>query len=473
MSEKERIEKVSHVDASIIEEATETDKKNVFFWAMYDLANTIFSMMIVSLIINKYVLVIGQNAGMGYGLVDFLFGTVQLGMQFIVAISVPILGNFSDKAGKRKPFVISLTGIILLFGTLIGFTQNSLALTIIFFLIANIAYQFSLVFYDAMLPFIAKEGDRETVAGFGIGWGYLGTVISLLVALPFILFIGGIDSTSTPPKFGYAETPIVFFISMLLFLVFAIPFFFVREKQSKGDIPPLRRLIVKSLREVKSTFMDIKENKPMLRFIIGYFFVSDIANVVVAKMLLIVTDGLVVGADSSLRDLYGSGFIIISAMSAVVSTIFVGKFGKKYGGKSTFYLVGLLWGISLIIGVVLIFAYDLIYVGLNLPFIMFILMGIIAGPALGGTWTAARIMVMELSPKDKFGEYFGFSKLSGKISSAIGPFIWGSVMLSYGLFGNNAYGLAMISVAIIMVIGILIISTIEYPDESKLEPKLK
>lgn len=469
MSNKERIEKVAHApDIEEVEEAIETDKKNVFFWAMYDLANTIFSMIIVSLIIKKYVFVVAQlEAGIDYSMINFIWGSFSLGMQFFVAVSVPIIGRFSDRAGKRKPFVISLTGVILLFACLIGFTHN-LALVLIFFLIANVSYQFSLVFYDAMLPYIAKREDRETVAGFGVGWGYLGTVISLLVALPFILAVGSIQSVP-PVGYGYADTPIVFIISMLLFLVFTIPFLFVKEKQRKGKMPPLGQLIKDSLRNVKSTFKDVIEYKPMLRFIMGYFFVSDIANVVVANMLLIVTDGIVVGADPALRDLYGSVFIIISALSAVVSTYFVGKFGKKYGGKNTFYLVGLLWGLSLAIGVILIFTMPMVYVGLNLPFIMFLLMGIVAGPALGGTWTAARIMVMELSPKNKFGEYFGFSKLSGKVSSAIGPFIWGTVMLSWALVGKNAYGLAMISVAVIMVIGILIISTIQYPDKAELE----
>jgi len=42
-----------------VEYETTTSRRNVFFWAMYDLANTIYSMVIVSLIINKYVLVIG------------------------------------------------------------------------------------------------------------------------------------------------------------------------------------------------------------------------------------------------------------------------------------------------------------------------------------------------------------------------------------------------------------------------------
>jgi len=98
---------------------TTTSKRNVFFWAMYDLANTIYSMVIVSLIINRYVLVIGQTEyGLSYGNVFFLYGIVALVMQIGVAICIPFLGALSDNVGKRKPFVLSLTGIILLFASL-------------------------------------------------------------------------------------------------------------------------------------------------------------------------------------------------------------------------------------------------------------------------------------------------------------------------------------------------------------------
>jgi MFS-type transporter involved in bile tolerance (Atg22 family) len=127
-------------------------------------------------------------------------------------------------------------------------------------------------------------------------------------------------------------------------------------------------------------------------------------------------------------------------------------------------LVGVLWGPALTIGIILVFTTPYIDIGLNVPFIFSIIMGVFAGPALGGTWTAQRIMVIELAPKEKFGEFFGFSKLSGKISSAIEPFVWGLTMLSYDFIGKYAYGWATISVGIIMAIGLFIISFVKKSD---------
>jgi UMF1 family MFS transporter len=447
-----------------VEYETTTSRRNVFFWAMYDLANTIYSMVIVSLIINRYVLVIGQlENSMSYGSVSFLYGFVSFLMQLGVAVCVPILGALSDNVGKRKPFVISLTGIILLFASLIGFFHD-LTTVLILFVIANVAYQFSLTFYDAMLPFIAKREDIGKVAGFGVAWGYLGTILALVVMYPLIIILG--DTVSTPPKnpgddpvqYGFAGHWFTFVIPMVLFLVCAIPFLYVREKQKKSRRPPIGKLIKSTFKQLGDTFRDIRKHKSMLIFIIGYFLIADIANVIVLYMTPIVTDGLIIADGSTL---FAILFIIISTISAVAFTYFVGKFGDKYGAKNTFFLVGALWGIALTMGIVLVFSTSYIDVGANLPFILSLLMGVVAGPALGGTWTAQRIMVTELAPKEKFGEFFGFSKLSGKLSSAIGPFIWGTVMLSYDVIGKAAYGWAMFSVGIILGLGVFIISFVK------------
>lgn len=448
----------------IVEVETETSKKNVFFYAMYDLANTIYSMIIVSLIINRYVLVIGQlEHGMSYGDASFLFGVASAIMQIGIAVLVPIMGALSDRAGKRKPFVIGLTFIILIFASLIGLYHN-LAFVLLFYVIANIAYNFSLIFFDAMLPFIARKEDVGKVSGFTVAWGYLGTIISLLVLLPLIAIFGNVtsDTTQGPLSYGYTETILPFVLSMILFFVFAIPFFFVREKQKKGKLPSIADLVSGAFRQIKGTLRDLRKNRQLFIFMLGYFFVSDIASVIILYMTPLVTDGLIIGFTPGIGDdTVAIIFIIIATVSAVVSTYFVGKFGHKYGAKKTFYLVGALWLISLSMATILTFVTPYILVGANPEFILSLLVGIIAGPALGGTWVAQRIMVVELAPQEKFGEFMGFSEISNKASSAIGPLVWGAILLTFDLIGKIAYGFALISVGLILVIGIVIISFVK------------
>ena len=217
---------------SEIEVETKTSKRNVFFWAMYDLANTIYSMVIVSLIIFRYVMVIAQSEhGYTYGQASFLFGIVQGIMQLGLAIVVPILGAFSDQSGKRKPYVITLGGLCCLFASLIGFFHG-LMIVLLFYVLANVSYQLSLIFYDAMIPFIANKDDIGKVSGFGIAWGYFGTIISLIVLLPLMFMWGDVvsDPNQGELSYGYTGYWLTFVLPMFLFLILMIPFIFVREK---------------------------------------------------------------------------------------------------------------------------------------------------------------------------------------------------------------------------------------------------
>ena len=445
-----------------VEVETKTVKKNVFFWAMYDLANTIYSMVIVSLIIFRYVMVIAQlEDGLTYGQASFIFGLIQGLMQAGLAICVPIIGAFSDQAGKRKPFVITLGGLCCLFASLIGFFHG-IMVVIIFYVLANVSYQLSLIFYDAMIPFIASKEDIGKVSGFGIAWGYFGTIISLIVLLPLMFMWGDVvsDPTQGDLSYGYAGYWITFVIPMILFFILMIPFFFVREKQ-KGKMAPVRQVFGDSLRQLKATLKDIKEHKPMFIYIFAYFLIGNVAQTLVIFMMPLITDGLIIGRGGNASDIFGVLFILISTVSAVLFTTLVGKFGQKHGPKNCFYLVCFLWALSLILGIYLIFALPYINIGLNYPFILSIIMGLIAGPALGGTWAANRIMVTELAPKEKFGEYFGFTSISGKASASLGPIIFGTILLSADVIGKYAWGLGLIALGIIMILGLLLLKFVK------------
>ncbi len=459
---------MSEVYKEEVELETKTSLKNVFIWSLYDLANTVYSMIIVSLIINQYVLIIGQRVhGFTYAKSEFIFATVIMVMQLIIAIGMPIAGALSDYAGKRKPFVIVLTGIILLFASLLGIFQ-SLWLVLLFYVIANMAYQWSLAFYDSMLPFIAAPRHAGKVGGFGVAFGYLGTIIGIAAMLVLSSIWGSPRSNPEDGwvKFGYLDEWWTYVIAMGIFLIFALPFFFVKERKKKGETPPMKQVVKGSFKQLGTTFRDIRQHREMFKFIIGYFLIVEVANVVIIKMILIVTDGM--GMDYS----FANYFIIIATISAVIFTYPVGIFADKKGAKATFVMVCGFWIIALTISIVASMLWSPIAVpemlggaegnGWSFPFIMVLLMGILAGPALGGTWVAQRYMVIELAPKEKFGEYMGFSKLSGKVSASIGPIIWAAIIALSNPEGANwdmnvTYALAVGVIGLIMIAGLIVI----------------
>jgi UMF1 family MFS transporter len=456
---------MSEVFEEEVELETKTSKWNVMKWSLYDLANTVYSMVIVSLIINHYILIIGQNEGMSYRQAEFLYNTVVLVMQLVIAIGMPIVGALSDTAGRRKPFVIVLTGVILIFASLLGISQ-SLWLVLLLYVIANMAYQWSLGFYDPMLPFIASPKDAGKVGGFGVAFGYFGTIIGIAVMMVLSQFLGWGSPNSDPAKgaieLGYLGRWETFVIAMAIFLVFAIPFLWVKERRKKSKITNVGKLIKQSFKQLGSTFKEIRQHKELFKFVIGYFLIVEVANIVVIKMILIVVDGM------KMDYAFANYFIIIATLSAVIFTYFVGMLADRKGAKIAFVAVCALWGLALLIAIIASTALTPITGyptflggdgGWSFEFTLVLLMGILAGPAMGGTWVAQRYMIIELAPKEKFGEYFGFSKLSGKVSASIGPLIWGAIIALYPTFVtlNVAYAIAIGVVGVIMVAGLIII----------------
>ena len=244
-------------------------------------------------------------------------------------------------------------------------------------------------------------------------------------------------------------------MAMGMFLIFAIPFLFVKERQKKGTQPPMWQLVKQAFKQLGATFKDIRKHREMFVFIIGYFLFVDAANVIVAYMFPIVRDGLL------MSETFGMVFIVLSTISAVIFTYFIGIIADKKGAKNAFFLVGGLWILAVIIGFVGIMEWAPVQIGGNLPFMLIILMGVLAGPALGGTWVAQRAMIATLAPKEKFGEYFGFSKFSGKLSSAIGPLVWGGTFLIfYKVWNYKTYAWALLFIGIILVIGLGIIALV-------------
>jgi MFS transporter, UMF1 family len=147
-------------------------------WVLYDLANTIFSMGVVSLFFPLFV-----RDSVGAQRVDTIYGiisAISMGLIFVVS---PLLGAMTDRARRRMPFLIVSTIVCVIFTALLA--RTGFVLSAIFFIIANIAYQAGLQFYDALLPQVSTEENRGKIGGIGVGIGYLGSYIAVGMGLYF------------------------------------------------------------------------------------------------------------------------------------------------------------------------------------------------------------------------------------------------------------------------------------------------
>src|SRR5712692_4240938 len=128
-------------------------RRAVASWVLYDLANTIFSMGVVSLYFSLYVgrAVGAEQADRVYGIIT----AISMGIIFVVS---PLLGAMTDRARRRMPFLVWSTILCCLCTALLG--RGPFGLSAILFVVANAAYQAGLQFYDALLPEVTTEENR-------------------------------------------------------------------------------------------------------------------------------------------------------------------------------------------------------------------------------------------------------------------------------------------------------------------------
>src|SRR5574341_881511 len=331
------------------------NKKEVFAWGMYDLANTIYSALFVTFFFPFYVKAfLGGN--------EFQIGLVFGLSMLAVGVIVPVIGAWSDSIGKRMPFIVFFTIVCCLLTWLVAKVPLYAALTAGFF--ANFAYHAALTTYNALLPKIAKRSEFGNFSGIGTGMGYLGTLISLAIAALILSRLGW--ETSEGARAIFTATAIMFFGFSLF------TFFGLREKRVVHRHNANCRHIRDSIANVWHTLRNISKHKSFFLFLLAMFCYADAINAVIVFLFLYAKQQIHLSVQAF--------FVVytIQSFGAVGGSYLAGRLVDSYGPKKVLIGAGIAW-LAVII---------LLYFVTNLT--MFVVAGILGGAALGTVWTAQR-----------------------------------------------------------------------------------
>jgi UMF1 family MFS transporter len=374
---------------------------------------------------------------------DSVYGVITAISMGLIFIASPVLGAMTDRARRRMPFLVVSTLICVLFTALLA--RGGFYVTALCFVIANVAYQAGLQFYDAMLPEVSHEGNRGKISGIGVGVGYLGSYIAVGL---------GMDAV-----FGSSDKPFLFTMIALFFLLFALPcFFFVKER---GNPNPREVFSLSMLRESTSeTLRTIRSGQQypgLVRFLVGRIFYTDPINTVISIMMLYTIN---VAEHTGLTHAQGEGtgkLIMMTAISfAVVGGFAWGWIVDRVGPKRTLNYVLYLW-----VGVFLLAA----AVGiLGLPILTLYAVACSAGVALGGVWAADRPYMLRLTPPSRIGEFYGLYGMVGRFSAITGPLIWAIVtrvtINGLGLAPNVGQGIGVLVLLALIAVSYVILQPV-------------
>ncbi|HEY9363414.1 MAG TPA: MFS transporter, partial [Chitinophagaceae bacterium] len=173
-------------------------KKVINAWAMYDWANSVYSLVITSTIFPAYFEAVTGDGNaetktdnvifMGREFVNTALYNYTLAIAFlIVAFISPLLSSIADYRGNKKKFMnFFLTMGSIACAAMFFFEKSSLTLGVVTLIFACIGFWGSLVYYNSFLPEIAAPADRDRVSAKGFAYGYIGSVILQLICFVFV-----------------------------------------------------------------------------------------------------------------------------------------------------------------------------------------------------------------------------------------------------------------------------------------------
>lgn len=406
-------------------------RRAVVSWILYDLANTIFSMGVISVYFPEWLKEVQGDRSVS---INNQMVALSMGIIFVVS---PLLGAMTDRARRRLPFLTVSTLICVLLTSLL--TRVGYGTTLLLFVAANIAYQAGVQFYDALLPEVSTEENRGWIGGLGVGFGYLGAFL----AVGFGWLLAG------------SHRSLLFPLIALSFLAFALPcMLFVRERGNPHPAPINFRAIRESTARTLRTLRSTRAYPGLGRFLIGRVFYTDAINTVIGNMALFVlyvaqTGGL--GIEEQHREKNLIFFFAIGC--AVIGGLLWGRLVDRWGPKRTLNVVLITW---------LVLLASASAIGLaHLPIATMYPLAIGVGIALGGTWAADRPYMLRLTPPDRVGEFYGLYGMVGRFSAITGPVVyWLTFELGRRILGLSTLqgqGLATLTLLAMVAIGMAIL----------------
>jgi MFS transporter, UMF1 family len=403
-------------------------------WAMYEWATTGMWAVIVATVFPIYYRSV-LAADLGTRAISYFGYATTLGIA-LVAVVAPFLGAITDRTAVKKPLLAAFAALGVAGSGLLFFAQEGQwLLGLGFFVLVNLGANGSTVFYDALLPHIARsqEVDRVSTGAFAIG--YLGAGLLLAFCLLMI---------QMPHLFGIPEgtmaTRLSFVAVAVWWAVFTIPLL-LKVPEPPPEVVP-GEVVEKSIarfawRRIRTTFSELRSYRYAFIFLIAFLIYGDGIGTIIRMATLY-------GEDLGIDRGHMIGAIVMVQFVGVPCSFFFGYLAGRIGTKNSLFV-----GLSVYVGVAILGYF------MNSAVHFWILAGMVA-LVQGGTQALSRSMYASLIPAYKSGELFGFYGVMDKFAGMVGPTVFGFVAAATG-----SGRLGILSIILFFIVGALILYTVD------------
>ena len=402
---------------------TRAQRREVLAWCLYDFGSSAFNTLIITFIFSLFfaqVIAPDYNTGT-------VWWTRAVNISALaVALVTPVLGAIADSSGRKKTFLVVFAVQSIIFTVLLFFAGTSNAMLALgVFVIANIGFEAANVFYWAFLPDVSDDSNIGRISGLGFFLGYLGGLLSLVLALQMI--------EKWLPKTDHINVRATLLLVAGWFLLFSIPMF-LWVKQRAVVVKTTGNPIRLGFSRLYETLKHARNYKEAAKLLAARMIYNDGLATIIAVAAIYL--GAVFNMEMREVLTMAIGLNVFAGIGAFA----FGFVDDKIGGKKTIMITLVL----LIVGT--IYGTRVNSVG------GFWIAAAILGLMLGPNQAASRSLLSKLVPDDKQAEFFGLYSFSGKVSSLLGPLVYGSVVARTG-----DHRLAMTSIIGFFIVGGIIL----------------
>jgi UMF1 family MFS transporter len=378
------------------------DRKAVNAWCMYDWANSAFMTTVVAALYPPFFRSIAIRAGLSENTATAYWGYTAAVSLLIVAVAAPLLGATADHTGGRKKYLGAFAALGILFTvSFILVREDTWLLASVLYVIAAVGFAGANVFYDSLLPHVARGADIDRVSSRGFALGYLGGGILLVLNVLWV---------RRPEAFGMPDVDFAIrasFVSVAVWWgLFSIPLFRHVPEPGYARGSPGRPPLAEGLSRLVATFREVRKYKQLIFFLVAYWIYTDGLGTII-RMATAYGDEIGIGVTDMITAL------IITQAVGIPFTFLFGAVARRVGAKRA------------------ILATLSVYVAVSISAyfmrtaVHFYALAFSVATVQGGCQALSRSLFARMVPEDKAAEFFGFFSTSSKFAGVFGPLVFG------------------------------------------------
>lgn len=434
-------------------------------WAIFEWARNPYVILITIYIFSPYF----SNNVVGDPVKgQAVWGQINSIAGIVIALLAPFLGAIADSGGRRKPWIAFFVAIMApaIFALWWAMPNNEgLSLTAITLLIIliTVAFEFSAVFHNSMLPSVAPHDRIGFLSGLGLALGNAGALL-ILVFMLYAFMLPGVVPWSFLPShalFGidvsqFENSRISGPITAIWLVVFTLPLlFFTPDIKVTRKLSPVQA-INQGIHGVWRTLKSLRDYRNVAAYLIARMFYND------GQTAVLIFGGVYAAGVFKWGPLTLTIYGIVLSIFAVGGGIIGGWLDDHLGSKRAIMVsigctsLGILMAVSITPSELFFMPFDPATPHIwTLPFfatvpeLTYLIVVVLIAIFITAAYANSRTMLARIAPVSKMSEFFGLYSLSGTATSFMGP-----LLVGFATSISHSQRIGFASILILMAIGL-------------------